>query len=125
MLENTAYAPMLWLGEWDSVQVLIAAVVVLFSLRLFRECPHPDEKQRLELSQRLGLEPRQVKFWFQNRRTQMKVRLLGFACLSPWLSLCVGFALAVLLLLPGRSGDTPDARFSFFQSVLSSAVLFM
>ncbi|VFQ75676.1 unnamed protein product [Cuscuta campestris] len=36
---------------------------------LFKECPHPDEKQRLELSKRLSLDIRQVKFWFQNRRT--------------------------------------------------------
>ena len=42
---------------------------------LFKECPHPDEKQRLELSKRLCLETRQVKFWFQNRRTQMKVTI--------------------------------------------------
>ncbi|PWZ33396.1 Homeobox-leucine zipper protein ROC4 [Zea mays] len=42
---------------------------------LFKECPHPDEKQRGELSKRLGLDPRQVKFWFQNRRTQMKTQL--------------------------------------------------
>ncbi|XP_019189515.1 PREDICTED: homeobox-leucine zipper protein ANTHOCYANINLESS 2-like [Ipomoea nil] len=42
---------------------------------LFKECPHPDEKQRLELSKRLCLDIRQVKFWFQNRRTQMKTQL--------------------------------------------------
>lgn len=42
---------------------------------MFKECPHPDEKQRLELSKRLCLETRQVKFWFQNRRTQMKVKI--------------------------------------------------
>ncbi|XP_010555655.1 PREDICTED: homeobox-leucine zipper protein HDG7-like isoform X2 [Tarenaya hassleriana] len=42
---------------------------------LFKECPHPDEKQRLELSRRLGLEGNQIKFWFQNRRTQMKTQL--------------------------------------------------
>ncbi|XP_004309219.1 PREDICTED: homeobox-leucine zipper protein ANTHOCYANINLESS 2-like [Fragaria vesca subsp. vesca] len=41
----------------------------------FKECPHPDEKQRSDLSRRLGLETKQVKFWFQNRRTQMKTQL--------------------------------------------------
>ncbi|GLU22225.1 hypothetical protein SLE2022_383150 [Rubroshorea leprosula] len=39
---------------------------------LFKESPHPDEKQREQLSKQLGLAPRQVKFWFQNRRTQIK-----------------------------------------------------
>ncbi|XP_030541266.1 homeobox-leucine zipper protein HDG11-like isoform X1 [Rhodamnia argentea] len=41
---------------------------------MFKECPHPDEKQRMELSHELGLAPRQIKFWFQNRRTQMKAQ---------------------------------------------------
>ncbi|WOL15697.1 hypothetical protein Cni_G24478 [Canna indica] len=38
----------------------------------FKQCPHPDDKQRKELSRELGLEPLQVKFWFQNKRTQVK-----------------------------------------------------
>lgn len=47
-------------------------------ISFFKECPHPDDKQRKELSRDLGLEPLQVKFWFQNKRTQMKVmRLLS------------------------------------------------
>ncbi|OIV98916.1 hypothetical protein TanjilG_07351 [Lupinus angustifolius] len=41
----------------------------------FKECPHPDEKQRTELGNKLGLANKQVKFWFQNRRTQMKTQL--------------------------------------------------
>ncbi|XVF12452.1 hypothetical protein REPUB_Repub08aG0119700 [Reevesia pubescens] len=41
----------------------------------FKECHHPDDKQRTELSRRLGLKSKQIKFWFQNRRTQMKTQL--------------------------------------------------
>ncbi|XP_020684394.1 homeobox-leucine zipper protein ROC8 [Dendrobium catenatum] len=41
---------------------------------MFKINPHPDEKQRMQLSRDLGLEPRQIKFWFQNRRTQMKTQ---------------------------------------------------
>ncbi|XAR55396.1 hypothetical protein NMG60_11035457 [Bertholletia excelsa] len=40
----------------------------------FKECPHPDDKQRKKLSQELGLGPLQVKFWFQNKRTQVKMQ---------------------------------------------------
>ncbi|KAK1422617.1 hypothetical protein QVD17_17902 [Tagetes erecta] len=40
----------------------------------FKQCPHPDDKQRKELGRRLTLEPLQVKFWFQNKRTQMKAQ---------------------------------------------------
>ncbi|KAK9068912.1 hypothetical protein SSX86_013028 [Deinandra increscens subsp. villosa] len=40
----------------------------------FKECPHPDDKQRKALGRRLTLEPLQVKFWFQNKRTQMKAQ---------------------------------------------------
>ncbi|CAA6657234.1 unnamed protein product [Spirodela intermedia] len=38
----------------------------------FRDCCHPSDKQRLSLSEELGLTPEQVKFWFQNRRNQLK-----------------------------------------------------
>ncbi|XP_008799024.2 homeobox-leucine zipper protein ROC8-like [Phoenix dactylifera] len=41
---------------------------------MFNMYPHPDEKQRMQLSRDLGLEPRQIKFWFQNKRTQMKAQ---------------------------------------------------
>ncbi|XP_061374520.1 homeobox-leucine zipper protein ANTHOCYANINLESS 2-like [Gastrolobium bilobum] len=41
----------------------------------FKDCPHPDEKQRSDLGKKLGLENKQIKFWFQNRRTQMKAQL--------------------------------------------------
>ncbi|XP_020552078.1 homeobox-leucine zipper protein ROC1-like isoform X1 [Sesamum indicum] len=40
----------------------------------FKECPHPDDRQRKELSSELGMQPLQVKFWFQNKRTQMKTQ---------------------------------------------------
>ncbi|XP_048318158.2 homeobox-leucine zipper protein HDG5-like [Ziziphus jujuba] len=31
-----------------------------------------DDKERLKLSRKLGLKPPHIKFWFQNRRNQMR-----------------------------------------------------
>uniref|UniRef100_A0A2K1R631 HD-ZIP family protein n=1 Tax=Populus trichocarpa TaxID=3694 RepID=A0A2K1R631_POPTR len=42
--------------------------------KFFKECPHPDENQRRQLSRELGLEAKQIKFWFQNKRTQKKAQ---------------------------------------------------
>ncbi|KAL8038218.1 hypothetical protein ABFX02_11G090900 [Erythranthe guttata] len=39
----------------------------------YNECPHPDKNQRQQLSRELGLDQKQIKFWFQNKRTQTKV----------------------------------------------------
>ena len=61
------------LAAGDRWRGVMASVVRVCVGRMFKECPHPDENQRLHLSRELGLEPRQIKFWFQNRRTQMKV----------------------------------------------------
>ncbi|KAI7745031.1 hypothetical protein M8C21_022267 [Ambrosia artemisiifolia] len=41
----------------------------------FKDNPHPDEKERLALGKKLNLSNKQVKFWFQNRRTQMKTQM--------------------------------------------------
>ncbi|KAM0838585.1 hypothetical protein ACQ4PT_060875 [Festuca glaucescens] len=38
----------------------------------FRDCSHPDGRQRAALGKKLGLRPTQIKFWFQNRRTHLK-----------------------------------------------------
>ncbi|GFP82392.1 homeobox-leucine zipper protein roc8 [Phtheirospermum japonicum] len=40
----------------------------------YKECPHPDKNQRQQLSRELGLDPKQIKFWFQNKRTQIKAQ---------------------------------------------------
>jgi hypothetical protein len=42
---------------------------------VFRENQHPDENERAELARRLGITGKQVKFWFQNRRSSVKVEI--------------------------------------------------
>jgi len=52
------------------------------SSRLFRECPHPDEKQRMELStRRCAWSHARSSSGSRNRRTQMK-ELRGRGCPS-------------------------------------------
>ncbi|CAN1267339.1 Homeobox-leucine zipper protein HDG1 [Linum perenne] len=43
--------------------------------KFFLNHPHPTEKQRIELSMKIGMEMQKIKFWFQNRRTHMKSQL--------------------------------------------------
>ncbi|XP_047336128.1 homeobox-leucine zipper protein MERISTEM L1-like [Impatiens glandulifera] len=42
--------------------------------KYFKDCPRPDDKQRRMLSLQLGMDLVQVKFWFQNKRTQLKAQ---------------------------------------------------
>ncbi|RCV33168.1 hypothetical protein SETIT_7G060900v2 [Setaria italica] len=44
---------------------------------MFHACTHPDAEQRQQLGTRIGLEERQVRFWFQNRRSLMKLKACG------------------------------------------------
>ncbi|WJX68041.1 hypothetical protein P8452_52452 [Trifolium repens] len=39
----------------------------------FKLKDHPNESERKELGHRLGLDPSQVKFWFWNKRTKLKI----------------------------------------------------
>ncbi|PKA57811.1 Homeobox-leucine zipper protein ROC2 [Apostasia shenzhenica] len=45
---------------------------IQFMEEVFKVCQHPDDMMRIEMSQTLGLKPMQIKFWFQNKRTQIK-----------------------------------------------------
>nr|CAB3504184.1 unnamed protein product [Digitaria exilis] len=43
---------------------------------VFEQCNHPDEKTRRALGTKIGLEARQVRFWFQNQRSQMQAKAM-------------------------------------------------
>ncbi|CAN0890778.1 Homeobox-leucine zipper protein ROC4, partial [Linum grandiflorum] len=42
---------------------------------LYAECTHPSAKQFDELSKKIGMEIRHIRYWFQNRRAQYKIDL--------------------------------------------------
>ncbi|XP_076923041.1 homeobox-leucine zipper protein PROTODERMAL FACTOR 2-like isoform X2 [Bidens hawaiensis] len=46
----------------------------IHEIRFYNTNPHPSNMQRDELGRRLNLDPLQIKFWFQNKRTQMKAQ---------------------------------------------------
>lgn len=113
--EMEAYAPHLFVayffGKSCEERLLgfttLTITTYLSSLSsLFKECPHPDDKQRMKLSQELGLKPRQVKFWFQNRRTQMKVRMLASRHLMIPTTFSIPFTFMVTLKLASYHGCT-------------------
>ncbi|RRT53374.1 hypothetical protein B296_00049919 [Ensete ventricosum] len=56
----SGHCVVLFYGLGVFVASLSDEVSVSLLLRLFKVCPHPDEKQRLQLSRDLGLEPRQI-----------------------------------------------------------------
>ncbi|CAO1939151.1 unnamed protein product [Urochloa humidicola] len=44
---------------------------------MFQVCTHPEPEARHELGAKIGLHERQVKFWFQNRRSLKKLKACG------------------------------------------------
>ncbi|KAG5587440.1 hypothetical protein H5410_047874 [Solanum commersonii] len=44
--------------------------------RFFKNCPLPNKNQQNQLAREAELEPKQVRIWFQNKRTQIKVILI-------------------------------------------------
>jgi len=56
----------------------------------------------MRLSQELGLKPRQVKFWFQNRRTQMKVKHITSLFFSLFISLSLSLSLSQIFHFHGN-----------------------
>ncbi|RDY01503.1 Homeobox-leucine zipper protein HDG11, partial [Mucuna pruriens] len=58
-------------GKRPSYKRLSSAQILKLE-KFIKECPHPDEAQRRLLASEIGLEPKQIKFWFQNKRTQIK-----------------------------------------------------
>lgn len=74
-----------------SLITLLCFFFFLNDCSFYLENPLPTEDQRYELGQRLNMEPKQVKFWFQNKRNQMKVPK-KYKNVNMWLCLFLLFA---------------------------------
>ncbi|KAH0651763.1 hypothetical protein KY284_031675 [Solanum tuberosum] len=42
--------------------------------RFFKECQRPSEDQQNQLGRKVGLDPKQIMIWFQNKRAQTKAK---------------------------------------------------
>lgn len=95
--------PITWISLWmwkdflvviySLINISLCCLLMVFSScwwRYFEECQHPNERQRLQLGRELGLTPTQIKFWFQNKRTLVKVLY------EILISVCGGFNFFVL-----------------------------
>ncbi|WJX28201.1 hypothetical protein P8452_16950 [Trifolium repens] len=49
---------------------------------IFVTCKHPTKIQRCDIAKEIGLQPKQVQFWFQNKRTQKKSQNEKAACIE-------------------------------------------
>ena len=57
---------------WRTVFKVFIFFFFFQNCSVFMECPNPDEAQRAHLGRELRVEPQQIKFWFKNRRAQMR-----------------------------------------------------
>ena len=48
------------------------------ALRSYKKSDHPSEIECAQLGRELGLETKQVRSWFQNHRTQIKVWVMDW-----------------------------------------------
>ncbi|KAG5609961.1 hypothetical protein H5410_021242, partial [Solanum commersonii] len=40
-----------------------------------KKCPHPDKDQLIQIGKEVGLNPKKIKSWFYNKKTQTKTQI--------------------------------------------------